>query len=204
MVSLGKTSGGKTSGMRVSLFAGGFGLDGGAHFIGSGGKLEDADADRVVERVHDGGSRGNQCLFADAFCPVGANRRRIFDQDGFNGWHVANGGDEIVVQIFSAAGEKFFHECHAEALGHAAFDLPFDESGIDGAADVVSGGEADNFYGAEFGVHFDFGEMRAEAVDGVGGALSIFVEGFGGWVEGGFGAEDVAVVIEGQIAQTNL
>ncbi len=43
------------------------------------------------------------------------------------------------MQVFALAGEEFFHERHAQALGDAAFDLAFDESGVDGAAYVVDG-----------------------------------------------------------------
>ena len=43
------------------------------------------------------------------------------------------------MQILALAGKEFFHQRHPQALGGAAFDLAFDQCGIDRAANVVRG-----------------------------------------------------------------
>src|SRR5882724_1467807 len=113
--------------------------DGFADSVGRGWDAADADSSRVVNGVQDGGSGWDHGLFADTFCAERADRGRVFDEDGFDGWDIADRGDEVVVQVLAFAGEKFFHECHAQALGYAALDLAFDETGVDSAAYVVGG-----------------------------------------------------------------
>ena len=106
---------------------------------------------------------------------------------------VADGGDEVVVQVLGAAGEVFLHQRQADALGDAAFDLAFGEGGVDGAAEVVGGGELEELDRAEGGVDGELGDLGAVAVDGVGGALAVGVERRGRRVVAFLGGEDVAV-----------
>src|SRR4029077_4020747 len=98
----------------------------------------------------------------------------------------------------------FFHKSHAKPLSDAAFDLTFDESGVDSAADVVGGGELQNLDGAKLEVDLDFGEMSAETVDSVGNALAIFVQRFCRGIIGHFSAKDVAALVERQLAQIDF
>ena len=137
------------------------------------------------------------------FAPKGPTGEVVFNEDRFDGRNIANGGNQVIVEIFAFAGKKLFHEGHAEALRDAAFDLAFDQGGVNGAADVVGGGQFQNFDGAEFEIDFDFGEMRAESVDGVGNALAVFVEGLGGRIVGGFGADDITALVERKFSQVD-
>ena len=52
----------------------------------------------------------------------GTSIRMAFDRR-----HVADGRDQIVVQILGAAGDVFLHQRHADALRDAAFDLALDQ-----------------------------------------------------------------------------
>ncbi len=85
-----------------------------------------------------------------------------------------------------------------------AFDLAFNERGIDGAAHVMRGGDLQNFDGAEFGVHLDFSKVRAETEYGVGNTLAVTVERRNGWIEGGLGARNVPARVERHFAQANV
>ena len=73
------------------------------------------------------GAVGLQCLPADALGPVRADRGAIFDQDALHRRHVADCGDQIVVQVLALAGEELLHQREAEALRRAALDLAFDQ-----------------------------------------------------------------------------
>ena len=53
------------------------------------------------------------------------------------GRHVADGRDQIIVQVLAAAGMKLLHQREAEPLRDAAFDLAFHQRRVDRAADVV-------------------------------------------------------------------
>ena len=152
------------------------GEDGGAHAVGRGGDSPNAHAGGIVNCVQNCGGGGNQGLLADAFRAVRTDRGWIFDEDRFDGGHVADCGDQIVVEIFAFAGKEFFHQGHAQALRDAAFDLAFDESGIDGAADIVGGYDCENADGAEFDIDDSLPPVRAEAEDGVRITLAVFVE----------------------------
>ena len=177
------------------------GEDRGAHAVGRGGDSPNAHAGGIVNRVEDCGGGGNQGLLADAFRAVRTDRGWIFDEDGFDRGHIADRGDQIIVEILALAGKEFFHQSHAQALRGAAFDLAFDESGIDGAANIVGGDDSKDAHGAEFDIDTDFGEMRAEAEDGVGIALAVFIERSGGRIECGFGGGDVAARVERKCAK---
>ena len=131
---------GKTSAMRISLRRVVSGNDSGADFVGSGRKFVYAHAGSVVKRIKNCRRGGNEGLFANALCAERTHGRIVFNKDRFDGRNIANGGNQVIVEIFAFAGKKFFHEGHAESLRNAAFNLAFDESGINGAADVMGGG----------------------------------------------------------------
>src|SRR5689334_11818461 len=111
-----------------------------ANTIWRGGNSVHPNTGGVMESIQDGGSGGNDGLLTDALSAERAYRRGVFDENGFDGRDVAGGRDEVVMQVFALPGKKFFHERHANALRHTAFDLAFDERGIDGAADIVRRG----------------------------------------------------------------
>ncbi len=88
-------------------------------------------------------------------------------------------------------------------MGGAAFDLSFDERWIDGAADVVRGGDLQHAHRAQFGVDCNLRQVGAESINGIGIALAIFVERAGGRIESGLAGEHVAVLIQRQVAQAD-
>src|ERR1041385_5391939 len=107
----------------------------------------DANTDGVVNGIEDGRSGGNYGLLTDAFGAERADGRGVFDEDGFDGGHVADRRNEVIVQVFAFTGKELFHESVAQTLSDTAFDLAFDESGIDGAADIVGGGDLQYTHG---------------------------------------------------------
>ena len=88
-----------------------------------------------------------------------------------------------------------------QALRGAAFDLAFDQRGIDGAAHIVSGGDLQDLHRAEFRIDGNLGQVRAKSEYGVGNSLTVFVERAGRRIEGGFRREHVAVWIQRKRAQ---
>src|SRR5690606_15052510 len=102
----------------------------------------DTNAARVMDRVEDRRRRRHQRRLADTLGAIRAERLRILDQDAFDRWNVAEGRDQIVVQIFGTAGDVLLHQGEAEALRDAAVDLAFDLRRVHGAADIVGGDDA--------------------------------------------------------------
>ncbi len=51
--------------------------------------------------------------------------------------------------------------------------------GFYGAAHIMGGDDLQNLHGAETHVHLDLGQMRSEAIDRVGLALTIRIKGRG-------------------------
>ena len=139
------------------------------------------------------GAVGIKRLLADALGAEGADGRGAFDEDGLDGRHVADGGDEIVVQVLAASGRELLHQRHADALGDAALDLAFDQDRIDGAADVMCRRDLEDLHGAEIEIDLHLGEVSAIAIDGVGNALPVRIEGRGRRVEALFRAEHIAM-----------
>ncbi len=123
---------------------------GGGHGAGSAASTRSGVAGTRVrrtpvacgDRVQDGGGGGDQGGLADALGAVGAERVGVLDQDGLDRRHVADGRDEIVVQVLGPAGHVFLHQREPEALGDAAVDLALDQRRVDRAADVVGGDDA--------------------------------------------------------------
>ena len=186
------------------LFAGEIAAeDGGANAVGRRGQAANAHANRIVNCVQDRGRGWNHRLLADPFGAERPDRRRIFDENRLDRRHVASGRNQIVMKVLAFAGEKLFHQRHAQALGDAAFDLSFNQRRIDGAADVVRGRDLQHAHRAQFGVDCDLGQVRAETKNGVGRALAIFVQRAGGRIESCLPREHVAVLIERQVAQAD-
>ena len=77
------------------------------------------------------------------------------------------------MQVLGAAGDVFLHQRHADALRDAAFDLAFDEQRVDRLADIMGGGDLEQLDRAEADVDLELGDLRAEAVDGIGLALAL-------------------------------
>jgi hypothetical protein len=102
------------------------------------------------------------------------------------------------VQVLAAPRNELLHERHAEALSHAALDLPLDEHGVHGAADIMRGKKADQPGRAQLQIDLHLGQMRAEPIDGIGVALPVRIQGRGRRIEGGFRGEHIAARIQGQ------
>ena len=133
-------------------------------------------AGRVTNRAEYGGWRRNKRGLAHTFRAVGPEGFGVFDQDNIDRRHVADGGDQIIVQIVGLARNVFFHQRHAQPLRDAAVNLPFDLLGIDRLANIVGGDDTQHFRDAQFHIDFDQRDLRAEAVGRVGDALAVFVE----------------------------
>ncbi len=92
------------------------------------------------------------------------------------GGHVADGRDQIVVQVFRAAGNELLHQRHAEALRDAALHLALDQQRVDRLADIMRGDELQRPDIAEASVDLDDRQMRGIAELGIGFALAVGVE----------------------------
>src|ERR1700730_19400770 len=136
----------------------------------------DAYASRIVDGVEDRGSSRNHSLLADSLGAERPNRRRVFDENRLNRRHVPSGGNQVVVKVLAFPGEEFLHERHPQTLRGAAFDLSLDEGRIDGTPDVGTGGDLQHADCAQFCIEGDLRHMRAKSEDGIGGALTVFVE----------------------------
>jgi hypothetical protein len=135
-------------------------------------------------------------LLTNAFRPERPYWRGIFDQDAFNRRHIPDRRYQVVVQVFTFAGEKFFHNRHAEALRHTAFDLPLNERGINGSSHIVRRHNIQDLNSAEFQVHHNLGHVRAESVDCVWSALTIGIERTRRRIEGLLAGHDITILVE--------
>ena len=97
--------------------------------------------------------------------------------------HVADGRDQVVVQVVGAAVDVLLHQRHADPLGDAAVDLAFDQRRIDRPADVVRRVDVEQLHRAELEIDLDLGDLRREAVGRVRDALPVGVERDGRRVE---------------------
>src|SRR6476661_6383596 len=162
-----------------------------------------ANANRIVDSVENCGCSRNYGLLADTLGTERANWRRILDQDRFNRRHIANRGNQIVVKVLTLAGKEFFHQRHAQSLGSAALDLPFDQGWIDGTAHVMGGGNLQDLHCAQFRIDRNLRQVRPESEYGVWNALTIFIERAGGRIEGGTAGDHVAMLVEWQGSQAD-
>ena len=155
----------------------------------------------MVDGIEDRGGRGDQGLLADALGTEGTDRGGTFHQDGGDGRHVADGGNQVVVEVLALAGDELLHQRHADALGDTALDLALDQHRIDGAAHIMGGGDRQHLHSSQAKIDLDFSEMGAIAIDGVGHTLAVGVERAGGRIEGLFGAFDIAEAVSGEMGQ---
>ncbi len=105
------------------------------------------------------------------------------------------------MQVLGAAGNELLHQREAEALRDAAVDLALHQARVDGAADVVGGDHLAHLHGAEVEIDVDGGDLRGEAVGGVGAALALGVERGGGRIEGLDRFEHDAVALVGELGE---
>ena len=103
----------------------------------------------MADGAEDRRCRRNQRRFADALRAVGSFRVLVFDDVDRHWRHVAYGRDQVVVQIFRAAGDEFLHQRQPESLRDAAVDLTFHQRRIDRASDVVRGVDVQHLRRAE-------------------------------------------------------
>src|SRR5277367_2445469 len=178
--------------------------DGFAYAIRRGGNPAHAYAGSVVNRIQDRRSSRNHGLLADTFRAEWSDRRRIFNQNRFDWRNVSDRGDQVVMQILALAGKEFLHQRHAEALSHTAFDLSFDQRGIDRATYVMRGNNLQHPHRSQFNINGNLRHVSAKSVDCVRAALSVFVERAGGWIESLLGSQNITVLIERQILWTEI
>ena len=130
--------------------------------------------------------------------PIGG---RVLDQDALDRRHVADGRNEVVVQVLALAGEELLHQRETETLRGAALDLAFDQRRIDRAADVVRACEPQDFDAAELDIDLDLGDMRARPEHRVGLALAVLVERRSRRIEGLGDLHDEARGVDRQFRQ---
>ena len=136
--------------------------------------------------------RRHQRRLADALGAPRPERLRVLDQVHRDRRHVADGRDQVVVQVVGAAVDVLLHQRHADALGDAAVDLAFDLGRVDRPADVVRGVDVQQRHRAELEVDLDLGDLRREAVGRVRHALAVGVERHGRRIEVAAADEQVA------------
>ena len=93
-------------------------------------------------------------------------------------------------------GKEFFHQGHAQTLRDAAFDLSFDQRGIDRAPDVMRRRHFQHAHRSQFHIDFDLRHVRAKAVDRVWRTLPVFIERSDRRIECLFAGDDISVLIE--------
>ena len=158
-------------------------------------QLRHAHARGVPYRIENGRRRGNQRRLAHPFGAIRAQRFGIFDQMRGDGWHIADGGNQIIMKVVGTARDILFHQRHAQALRDAAVNLAFNLGGIDRATDIVRRVHVQDPGGAQRLIDFDLGDLRREAIGGVGCALAIGIERRGRRIEVAFADGDIAVCI---------
>jgi len=161
----------------------------------------DAYADRIVNCVEDRGRRRYHSLLADSFGAERSDRRRVLNKNRFHRRHIAGGGDQVVMKILTLAGKEFLHQRHPQPLRCAAFDLPFNQSWINGAANIMRGGYFQYTDGAQFRINGNLHQVRPKSKDSIWNALPIFIQRTGGGVERCVSSDHVAVLVERQLAQ---
>ena len=85
-------------------------------------------------------------------------------------------------------------------MGRASFNLSFNQSWIDGPADVMRGGDLEHAHRAQFRIDGNLRQVGAESKNSIGRALAVLVERAGGRIERGLAGEHVAVFVQGQVA----
>jgi len=67
----------------------------------------------------------------------------------------------------------------------------------------VGGGDLQNFDGAEFVSHFQFGEVCAKSVDSIGDTLAIVVQRRCSGIECSLGTDNVAAFVERKLSKVD-
>ncbi len=89
---------------------------------------------------------------------------------------VADGRDQVVVEVVGPARLVLLHERESQALGDPAVDLPLDEHRVDRPADVMGRDDPANDARSELQVNVHDGDLGPEAVGLVRDALAVGVE----------------------------
>ena len=142
-----------------------------------------AHAGRVMDGAQDRRRRRHQAGLADALGARRPERLAVLDQDALDLGHVADGRDQIVVQVLGAAGQVFLHQRQAEPLRDAAFDLAFDQGRIDRLADIVRGHDAQHLHRAQLDIDLDDRHLRGEGIGRIRHALPVGIERRGRRIE---------------------
>ena len=130
----------------------------------------------MADRAEDGRGRGDEGRFADPLGPERAGRLRCLDEEALDGRNVADGRDEVVVQVVGAAGDVRLHERQAQALGDPAMDLALDEHRVHGSPDVVGRDDPTDDGRAQLHVHVHDRDLGTEPIRLVRHALPIVIE----------------------------
>src|SRR3954470_10523301 len=131
-------------------------------------------AERVVDGVGDRCHHGDQRHFADALDALWVFGVRHFDHDAVEHRQVRTDRHAVVeeagvIDLAFLGIDVLLVQRPADALGYAALELALDIAGVDGAADVLHGGVADDTRDAEIDVDLDVADMRAETAVGARG-----------------------------------
>ena len=183
----------------ISLFA-----DCRAEPIRCAGRACNTNSRRLVDATKDGWRRSAQRRLADALRPPGPGGLGLLDDIRLDRWHVPDGGDQVIVQIFGFAGDIFFHEGQAEPLRDATMNLPFDLLRIERAPHVMGGGDAGDLNRAQIQIDLHVGDLCGKPVGSVWFSLATFVKRLGGGIEIPFADQDVAAVQFWQGIQVNF
>ena len=158
----------------------------------------------MADSAEDRRRSGDQSRLANAFGAVGAERLFLLDNQHFDFGHVADCWNQIIVQIVAPPRHIFFHQREAEPLGDAALHLAFHLNRIDGAPDIMRGGDFQHLGGAQFHIHFDRGDLGGEAIRGVGRALTVLIQWDRRRVERAIPFEDGPIAASGKSGKVNL
>ena len=143
--------------------------DGTPHTLGCDGHLQMGDAEigqRVDDGIDDDAERRGNAAFAAAAKPQRVGRGRDFADRGRKAWQVGGSRHCIIHERpreeLAALGvvEALLEQRLAGALGDPAMGLTMQDERVDGAADIVDGGVADDLDGPGLWVDLDFADMK--------------------------------------------
>ena len=108
------------------------------------------------------------------------------------------------MEVFGFAGDEFFHQGKANALGNAPFNLAFDQFGIDRLAHIMGGGDPVELDGAKCRINGQFGNLCAKAVLGIGRTLAFIVLGRRWRIVGFLGYKHITAWVPVHCGEVNL